>query len=101
MDLTQYIVHRCSESDEDPNSSSRTSLQGKRVLELGCGHGLPGLAAGLAGADLVIFQVLLAHEPKYFLQLTDSMFRRRNITAAASVLDRCQCVMRRITIGRS
>eukprot|EP00267_Zea_mays_P033895 XP_008668398.1 uncharacterized protein LOC100383278 isoform X1 [Zea mays] len=31
-------------------------LEGKRVLELGCGHGLPGIFAGLKGADLIHFQ---------------------------------------------
>ncbi len=85
MDLTQYIVHRCSESDEAPDTSSRTSFRGKRVLELGCGHGLPGLAAGLAGADLVIFQVLFAHGSRAILQLTDrnnSTGRRRHIIAS-------------------
>lgn len=30
--------------------------QGKKVLELGCGHGLPGIVAMMAGAD-VHFQV--------------------------------------------
>ena len=62
MDLTQYIVHRCSTNNGGPDSNPRTSLRGKRVLELGCGHGLPGLAAGLAGADLVVFQVSFAVE---------------------------------------
>ncbi|XP_066394153.1 uncharacterized protein [Miscanthus floridulus] len=31
-------------------------LEGKHVLELGCGHGLPGIFAGLKGADLIHFQ---------------------------------------------
>ncbi|TVU09299.1 hypothetical protein EJB05_42762, partial [Eragrostis curvula] len=31
-------------------------LEGKRVLELGCGHGLPGIFAGLKGAGLIHFQ---------------------------------------------
>lgn len=31
-------------------------LDGKRVLELGCGHGLPGIFAGLEGAAVVHFQ---------------------------------------------
>ncbi|RCV11420.1 hypothetical protein SETIT_2G184100v2 [Setaria italica] len=34
----------------------RLLLEGKRVLELGCGHGLPGIFAGLKGAGLIHFQ---------------------------------------------
>ncbi|XP_066396173.1 uncharacterized protein [Miscanthus floridulus] len=34
----------------------KLSLEGKHVLELGCGHGLPGIFAGLKGADLIHFQ---------------------------------------------
>ncbi|KAI5074870.1 hypothetical protein GOP47_0010831 [Adiantum capillus-veneris] len=34
----------------------RLSFRGKRVLELGCGHGLPGIYACLKGASLVHFQ---------------------------------------------
>lgn len=34
----------------------RLSLRGKRVLELGCGHGLPGIYACLKGASTVHFQ---------------------------------------------
>ncbi|XP_057971769.1 uncharacterized protein LOC131160296 isoform X2 [Malania oleifera] len=32
------------------------SMKGKRVLELGCGHGLPGIFACLEGAALIHFQ---------------------------------------------
>uniref|UniRef100_A0A0A9FT43 protein-histidine N-methyltransferase n=1 Tax=Arundo donax TaxID=35708 RepID=A0A0A9FT43_ARUDO len=34
----------------------RLLLEGKHVLELGCGHGLPGIFAGLKGAGLIHFQ---------------------------------------------
>uniref|UniRef100_A0A0D9XCW5 protein-histidine N-methyltransferase n=1 Tax=Leersia perrieri TaxID=77586 RepID=A0A0D9XCW5_9ORYZ len=34
----------------------RLLVGGKRVLEIGCGHGLPGIFAGLKGASLVHFQ---------------------------------------------
>ncbi|KAF7061454.1 hypothetical protein CFC21_068148 [Triticum aestivum] len=34
----------------------RLLMEGKHVLELGCGHGLPGIFAGLKGAALVHFQ---------------------------------------------
>ncbi|KAG0457791.1 hypothetical protein HPP92_022948 [Vanilla planifolia] len=34
----------------------RLNVNGKRVLELGCGHGLPGIFAGLQGAASIHFQ---------------------------------------------
>lgn len=34
----------------------RLSFLGKRVLELGCGHGLPGIFASLEGASVIHFQ---------------------------------------------
>ncbi|MEW5310908.1 MAG: hypothetical protein WDW38_002662 [Sanguina aurantia] len=34
------------------SSEPRTKLQNKKVLELGCGHGLPGIVAVLAGAEV-------------------------------------------------
>ncbi|GFH10285.1 uncharacterized protein HaLaN_05568, partial [Haematococcus lacustris] len=39
LDLCQYLVQRY-------------KLNGKRVLELGCGHGLPGILMLMAGADV-------------------------------------------------
>lgn len=38
------------------NAACSTTLANRRVLELGCGAGLPGIVAVLAGAD-VVFQV--------------------------------------------
>ncbi|GAA0177559.1 protein modifying enzyme [Lithospermum erythrorhizon] len=35
---------------------SKLSLKGKQVLELGCGHGLPGIFSCLKGASVVHFQ---------------------------------------------
>ncbi|KAL6846311.1 hypothetical protein ACP4OV_023759 [Aristida adscensionis] len=40
-------------------------LEGKRVLELGCGHGLPGIFASLKGAGLVHFQDFNAEVLKF------------------------------------
>lgn len=45
-------------------------LQGRRVLELGCGHGLPGIACLLAGA-----QVLLHVRPGAFLPVFRTLER--------------------------
>lgn len=36
--------------------SKNVSLEGKRVLELGCGHGIPGIYCANAGAREVVFQ---------------------------------------------
>ncbi|XP_062193830.1 uncharacterized protein LOC133897205 [Phragmites australis] len=36
--------------------NDRLLLESKHVLELGCGHGLPGIFAGLKGAGLIHFQ---------------------------------------------
>lgn len=41
-------------------AGEQMTLQGLRVLELGCGHGLPGIVALLAGAD-VTFHVRRPH----------------------------------------
>lgn len=38
------------------HEANRLSIAGKRVLELGCGHGLPGIFACLKGAAAVHFQ---------------------------------------------
>ncbi|KAL8088811.1 hypothetical protein AgCh_038554 [Apium graveolens] len=38
------------------DEANRFSITGKRVLELGCGHGLPGIFACLKGAAAVHFQ---------------------------------------------
>lgn len=63
MDL---IVHRiagpwptgtCPATVSNADSSMMATLpskvHGKRVLELGCGHGLPGILCMLAGAEVV------------------------------------------------
>ncbi|XP_020097512.1 histidine protein methyltransferase 1 homolog [Ananas comosus] len=43
----------------------RLVLKGKRVLELGCGHGLPGIFTGREGAALIHFQDFNAEVLKY------------------------------------
>ncbi|KAG1367744.1 histidine protein methyltransferase 1 [Cocos nucifera] len=48
VDLVKTL---CSEVRE-----GRLMLKGTRVLELGCGHGLPGIFAGLEGAAVIHFQ---------------------------------------------
>lgn len=71
LDLCQYLIqryglqHLCRDSSSssaaaaggEASSSGSSSLQGKAVIELGCGHGLPGIVAALGGASKVHFQV--------------------------------------------
>jgi hypothetical protein len=82
LDLCQYLIqryglqHLCKDSSssssassaaaagKDASSSGRDSLQGKAVIELGCGHGLPGIVAALGGASEVHFQVCLMCLPQ-------------------------------------
>lgn len=45
VDLVEYLVRE------------KIGLEGKRVLELGCGHGLPGILALQNGAKEVVFLV--------------------------------------------
>lgn len=64
LDLAQYLYgdqpaskpHTASEGSA--SHPGPHSLHGKRVMELGCGHGLPGILAMLLGAE-VHFQVWL------------------------------------------
>lgn len=53
VDLAQYL---CREYSLDKLITSKTDpnfeLVGRRVLELGCGQGLPGLVPLLAGAEV-------------------------------------------------
>mmetsp|Transcript_7065 Transcript_7065/g.12224 ORF Transcript_7065/g.12224 Transcript_7065/m.12224 type:complete len:295 (+) Transcript_7065:117-1001(+) len=48
VDLTAHLREEC--------ESGKLSLQGANVLELGCGHGLPGIFSLLQGADGVVLQ---------------------------------------------
>lgn len=63
VDLCRYLCRtfplpRAGQSSSQGGSDPRgiKTLQGKRVLELGCGHGLPAIYALLAGANTVHFQ---------------------------------------------
>lgn len=71
QDLMDVIVHRVvgpwptgirpaslSLADSSMMATLPSTLQGTRVLELGCGHGLPGILCMLAGAE-VVFHVRL------------------------------------------
>ena len=60
-DLTQVVCAQWHWGDAGAHDMAGIQIlpdkiQGRRVLELGCGHGLPGIACLLAGAD-VLFHV--------------------------------------------
>jgi len=48
VDLTRFLL-------EDADACGFLRLKNARVLELGCGHGLPGLACAMRGAKEVVF----------------------------------------------
>lgn len=54
VDLAQFLLDRFA-PHTGVDGGLRRHLLGKRVIELGCGHGLPGIVCGLAGAE-VCFQ---------------------------------------------
>ena len=57
VDLARFLLERF--SPPAAASVAGNSMAGMRVVELGCGHGLPGIVCALAGAE-VCFQVRLA-----------------------------------------
>lgn len=56
MDLAQYLCQHEFQLAEAREASQGLMLKGLRVIELGCGHGIPGLVALSQGAE-VHFQV--------------------------------------------
>mmetsp|Transcript_29426 Transcript_29426/g.53999 ORF Transcript_29426/g.53999 Transcript_29426/m.53999 type:complete len:329 (-) Transcript_29426:1086-2072(-) len=56
IDLCKFLIESFNLSEDNFQKKSPNGLTGKRVLELGCGHGLPGIVALLAGASIVDFQ---------------------------------------------
>jgi len=65
VDLVRFIMTLPEEEEEDDASASASAsaspslslslLRGASVLELGCGHGLPAIAAATRGAKRVVF----------------------------------------------
>jgi predicted nicotinamide N-methyase len=49
VDLTEYLLAELADGGD-------FKINGSNVLELGCGHGLPGIACALLGAKQVVFQ---------------------------------------------
>ncbi|PNH06864.1 Histidine protein methyltransferase 1 [Tetrabaena socialis] len=54
LDLCRLLLSRYGAAAERLTTAPELSceLQGKKVLELGCGHGLPGIVAAMCGADV-------------------------------------------------
>lgn len=57
MDLCHHL---CSKHGISGSQRRAPALSGKTVLELGCGHGLPGILLMQSGAKAVHFQVRAA-----------------------------------------
>lgn len=57
VDLAAHVANLWQVDFTPSNSSEAAVMQGHHVLELGCGAGLPGAVALLAGAQQVVFQV--------------------------------------------
>ena len=63
MDLARHLCKRWSLSGNSEGFQllgQAQALEGKRVMELGCGHGLPGLLAARVGMH-VDFQVIVRY----------------------------------------
>jgi predicted nicotinamide N-methyase len=56
VDLANVLVDRFWSPTADCGGRHH-GMRGMRVMELGCGHGLPGIVCALSGAE-VCFQVL-------------------------------------------
>lgn len=55
VDLTRFLLENDSSAARDADAGFFLRLKDARVLELGCGHGLPGLACAMRGAREVVF----------------------------------------------
>lgn len=60
MDLARFLHRRLRAVPAPGPARAPAPLAGRRVLELGCGHGVPGIVALRAGADRVDFADLNA-----------------------------------------
>ncbi len=57
IDLAAHVARMWHVDTTTTSSSMDAPLANQHVLELGCGAGLPGIVALLAGAQHVVFQV--------------------------------------------
>lgn len=75
--------------DGGPSMSTSSSLKNRTVLELGCGHGLPGLACLLQGAQQVTFSDL-NYQVLEDVTWPNILLNCRDM--AADKVHRCQCI---------